>query len=59
VVRDKRRVFWARADVLEGDDRDATWTQLVVDRPFYDRYQARTERRIPLVRLVETRPYEG
>lgn len=59
VVRDKRRLCWARADVLEGDDRAATWAQLVLDRPFYDRYQARTERRIPLVRLVETRPYEG
>ena len=59
VVRDKRRVFWARAEVLEGDDRDRTWSALVADRPFYERYQARTERRIPVVRLLETRPYQG
>jgi deazaflavin-dependent oxidoreductase (nitroreductase family) len=59
LVRDKRRVFWARAEVLEGEDRANTWREMVVDRPFYRDYQARTERRIPLVRLVESRPYEG
>ena len=29
---------------------------MIVDRPFYADYQQRTEREIPLVRLVETRP---
>ena len=53
VVRDKRRVFPARAEVLEGEERAATWKELVIDRPFYDDYQARTSRVIPLVRLVE------
>jgi len=57
-VRDKRRVFEARAEILEGADREDTWRQLVVDRPFYDRYQARTDRQIPVVRLVETRTGE-
>lgn len=59
VVRDKRRVFWARADVLEGDGRAAVWNEMTLDRPFYTRYQERAERQIPLVRLVEARPYEG
>ena len=55
-VRDKRSLFWARADVLEGEDRARTWTEMIEDRPFYADYQTRTEREIPLVRLVETRP---
>jgi hypothetical protein len=29
---------------------------LVADRAWYDDYQAKTARRIPLVRLTETRP---
>ena len=59
VVRDRDRVFWARADVLKGEERDAVWARLVADRPFYRDYQEQTERTIPLVRLVETRPFEG
>ena len=59
VVRDRDAVFWARAEVLKGEERNAAWARLVVDRPFYDDYQARTQRTIPLVRLVESRPYEG
>ena len=57
-VRDKRNVFWARAEVLEGEERAAVWKELTADRPFYDKYQERTERTIPLVRLHEVRPYE-
>ncbi len=53
-VRDKRLVFRARAEVLDGDDREAVWRALTLDRPFYGRYQERTSRRIPLVRLVVT-----
>ena len=55
-VRDKRELFWARADVLRGEERERIWAALIVDRPFYARYQDRTEREIPLVRIVETRP---
>jgi deazaflavin-dependent oxidoreductase (nitroreductase family) len=58
IVRDKRRVFWARAQVLEGEERAAVWKELTADRPFYEGYQTKTQRVIPLVRLVETRPYE-
>lgn len=48
--------YWSVAEVLEGDDYDTTWSQLVADRAWYNDYQARTERRIPLVRLPESRP---
>jgi deazaflavin-dependent oxidoreductase (nitroreductase family) len=48
--------FWSRPEILEGDDYDRTWTGLVADRAWYTDYQAKTARRIPLVRLPETRP---
>ena len=53
VVRDRDRIFRARAEVLDGSERTAIWERLVADRPFYARYQEMTERRIPLVRLSE------
>ena len=52
-VRDRRRVFRAVAEVLEGEERELVWMSLVAERPFYARYQERTERRIPLIRLIE------
>ena len=52
-VRDRDRVFRARADVLDGSERESIWERLGSDRPFYARYQEMTPRRIPLVRLVE------
>jgi len=48
--------FWSQAEVLDGDDYRTTWAALTADRAWYNDYQARTERRIPLVRLPETRP---
>lgn len=42
------------AQILEGDDYRTVWDALVADRPFFADYQARTERRIPLVRFVPT-----
>jgi len=48
--------FWARADVLDGDEYRRVWAALTADRGYYADYQAETERRIPLVRLVELRP---
>lgn len=50
------RAYWAEAQVLDGDDYVKTWAALTADRAFYNNYQTRTERRIPLVRLVERRP---
>ena len=48
--------FWSRADILDGDDYRRTWEALTADRAWYTDYQAKTDRRIPLVRLPETRP---
>ena len=56
LVRVQGAQFWADPQVLEGDDYDRTWAGLTDDRPWYREYQTRTERRIPLVRLVERRP---
>ena len=56
LARVQGRSFWADAQVLDGDDHDRTWAALAADRPHYADYQTRTDRRIPLVRLVELRP---
>ena len=48
--------FSASFEILEGADYQRTWAALTSDRPWYLDYQARCERRIPLVRLLtETR----
>jgi deazaflavin-dependent oxidoreductase (nitroreductase family) len=52
-VRVQGDLFWADAQILAGDDYDATWSGLTLDRPHYNDYQDKTERRIPLVRLVK------
>ena len=48
--------FWSAPEILEGDEHDAIWRQLNEDRSWYDTYQSKTDRQIPLVRLPETRP---
>ena len=55
-VRAQDHEFWADAQILDGSDYDGIWAALVEDRPYYANYQTRTDRRIPLVRLVELRP---
>jgi deazaflavin-dependent oxidoreductase (nitroreductase family) len=55
-VRVQGGAYWSVPEILAGEEYDATWQALLVDRPHYADYQATTERRIPLVRLVETRP---
>lgn len=55
-VRTRGGAYWAEAQVLDGADYDAAWEGLTADRAWYRDYQARTERRIPLVRFVEKRP---
>lgn len=47
--------YWSKPEILEGDDYTTTWAALTADRAWYNDYQARTHRRIPLVRLPETR----
>jgi deazaflavin-dependent oxidoreductase (nitroreductase family) len=55
-VRVQDGAFWAEPAILEGDDYKRTWAGLTADRGYYNDYQTRTDRRIPLVRLVEMRP---
>ena len=49
------RRFWSKAEILDGQDYTRTWAGLTADRAWYTDYQAKTARRIPLVRLPETR----
>lgn len=56
LVRLQRRSYWAQPEELDGEEYERIWALLVADRPFYDDYRGRTERRLPLVRLVELRP---
>jgi deazaflavin-dependent oxidoreductase (nitroreductase family) len=51
-IRVQGGLLWADAQILSGDDYDATWAALTADRPHYNDYKAKTSRRIPLVRLV-------
>lgn len=55
-VRVQGGAYWSVPDILDGEEYDEVWRALVLDRPHYADYQANTERRIPLVRLAETRP---
>lgn len=48
--------FWSVPEVLEGDEHARIWGLLTDDRAWYNDYQARTERTIPLVRLPESEP---
>jgi deazaflavin-dependent oxidoreductase (nitroreductase family) len=57
-VRAQDHEFWADAQILEGSEYDEVWDALVADRAYYANYQTRTERKIPIVRLVEVRPVE-
>jgi deazaflavin-dependent oxidoreductase (nitroreductase family) len=50
------REFWSEPEILDGAEYDRIWNLLTADRAWYGNYQAKTERRIPLVRLPETRP---
>jgi deazaflavin-dependent oxidoreductase (nitroreductase family) len=55
-VRVQGGAFWAAPEILDDDDYERTWAGLTADRAYYNDYQTRTGRRIPLVRLVEDRP---
>ena len=56
LVRFQHGRYWSVPEILEGDDYEQVWAQLTADRAWYLDYQARTQRRIPLVRLPESRP---
>lgn len=50
-VRRKSEVFEARASVLGGEEYDEMWARVTDWAPGFQKYQDRTERQIPLVRL--------
>ena len=52
-VQEREFVYWSDIEVLEGEEYDTIWSELIVDRPFYIEYRAKAGRRIPLVRLPE------
>jgi len=56
LIRAQSGPYWSVPEILEGEEYDQVWEQLTADRAWYNDYQAKTERRIPLVRLPETRP---
>jgi deazaflavin-dependent oxidoreductase (nitroreductase family) len=56
LVRAQRGSYWSVPEILEGEEYDRVWAELVADRPFYDDYRARTTRTLPLVRLPVARP---
>jgi deazaflavin-dependent oxidoreductase (nitroreductase family) len=56
LVRIQQGSYWAEAEILDGEEYDETWAAITADRPFYESYRGRTDRRLPLVRLVELRP---
>ena len=58
LVRIRDDAFWAEAQILDGAEYAQVWEMLTRDRPYYRDYQARTERRIPLVRFVRKRAAE-
>ena len=56
LVRVQGGRYWSVPEILEGEDYERMWEQLTADRAWYKDYQAKTDRRIPLVRLAEHRP---
>ena len=56
LVKHQGGEYWSVPDILEGDEYTQTWELLTADRAWYNDYQAKTDRRIPLVALPETRP---
>jgi deazaflavin-dependent oxidoreductase (nitroreductase family) len=56
LVRVRGKQYWSEPEILESDEYDRIWPLLNADRAWYQNYQAKTDRKIPLVRLPETRP---
>jgi deazaflavin-dependent oxidoreductase (nitroreductase family) len=58
LCRVQGKQYWSVPEILDDDEYQRTWDALTADRAWYRDYQAKTDRRIPLVRLPETRPHE-
>lgn len=46
--------FWSEPEILNVEERNLVWQKLCTDRAWYQNYQAKTVREIPLVRLPVT-----
>jgi deazaflavin-dependent oxidoreductase (nitroreductase family) len=55
LIREQRRLYWADAQILDGEEYERIWAGLSADRAYYNDYQSRTDRRLPLVRFVHKR----
>ena len=58
-VKTRSEAYWAQAQILEGEAYSNIWSQMVEDRPYYEDYQSRTDRKLPLIRLIKNRPAEA
>jgi deazaflavin-dependent oxidoreductase (nitroreductase family) len=56
LVRVQDATYWSVPEILEGEEYDRVWEGLTADRAWYLDYQAKTDRKLPLVRFPETRP---
>jgi deazaflavin-dependent oxidoreductase (nitroreductase family) len=56
LVRRQHQLYWSKPEILDGDEYAAVWAGLTADREYYNDYQSRTDRRLPLVRLSVSRP---
>jgi deazaflavin-dependent oxidoreductase (nitroreductase family) len=54
-IRVQGGLYWADAEILEGDEYERIWGLLTAERAYYLDYQSRTTRRLPLVRFVHKR----
>jgi deazaflavin-dependent oxidoreductase (nitroreductase family) len=52
-IRTQSSEYLSVPEILEGKERDLLWGQLCEDRAWYNDYQKRTERVIPLIRFPE------
>jgi deazaflavin-dependent oxidoreductase (nitroreductase family) len=52
-IRTQKSEYLSVPEILEGEERDLLWGQLCEDRAWYNDYQKRTERVIPLIRFPE------
>lgn len=50
-----KRLVKVTAETLKGAHRAAAWERIVTLAPGYGKYQAKTDRELPIVRLVEQR----
>lgn len=57
LCRVQGKKYWSKPEILDGgEEYERIWDLFTQDRAWYNDYQAKTDRTIPLVRLPETRP---